>query len=300
MDIVNNSVNIIDDVEKVENIDTFKFVFIFIIILTIYLHINNELKKVDNVQIYEIDYLNNEQLQQTCDLKTPFIFILNIKNSNIGDLKDSVKVCDNQEKGHNISIDLSFSSAKTLIETDPKSRYYSELNYDFTKNNMEEVFSNIDYYLKPKFSLLTDYDYMFGSKGTVTPLKYIIKNRNFIVVEQGEIQVKMIPFKHSFNFKCTNDYKNLQYISKKNIWDEKHDEFFDTTDLKILDFNLKQGDVLFIPSFWLYSIKYVKNNTFIYNIHYQTLTNCLINIPNYIKILFDKVDYQDNLTNLQI
>ena len=60
--------------KKVENIDTFKFVFIFIIILTIYLHINNELKKVDNVQIYEIDYLNNEQLQQTCDLKTPFIF----------------------------------------------------------------------------------------------------------------------------------------------------------------------------------------------------------------------------------
>ena len=46
MDIVNNSVNIIDDVEKVENIDTFKFVFIFIIILTIYLHINNELKKL--------------------------------------------------------------------------------------------------------------------------------------------------------------------------------------------------------------------------------------------------------------
>ena len=89
-------------------------------------------------------------------------------------------------------------------------------------------------------------------------------------------------------------------IYQKNIWDEKHDDFFDTTDLKILDFNLKQGDVLFIPSFWLYSIKYVKNNTFIYNIHYQTLTNCIINIPNYIKILLDKVDYQDNLTNLQI
>ena len=69
---------------------------------------------------------------------------------------------------------------------------------------------------------------MFGSKGTVTPLKYFIKNRNFIVVEQGEIQVKMIPFKYSFNFKCTNDYKNLQYISKKYIWDEKHDDF-DTT-----------------------------------------------------------------------
>lgn len=295
-----SSVTDISNLENLGNISTFNFVLIFIIILTIYLHINAELKKSDIVNIYEIDYSNNEQLQQTCHLKSPFIFTLNIKNSNIGDLKDSVKVNDNQENGDNVFINLSFSSAKTLIETDPKSRYYSELNYDFTRNNMEEVFLNIDYYLKPNFSLLSDYDYMFGSKGSVTPLKYVIKHRHFIVVEQGEIQVKMIPFKHSFNFKCVNDYNNLQYISNKNIWNEKDDNYIDTSNIKILDFNLKQGDVLFIPSFWLYSIKYVNNNTFIYNIHYQTLTNCLINIPNYIKIIFDNVEYQDNLTSLQI
>ena len=47
----------------------------FIIVLVIYLHITAEFKKSNILDIYESDYTSNDQLQETCKIKQPFIFL---------------------------------------------------------------------------------------------------------------------------------------------------------------------------------------------------------------------------------
>ena len=55
--------------------ETIYFVIIFIILFTIYLHILSELKKSNNLEIYESDYKSYIEFQETCLLKKPFIML---------------------------------------------------------------------------------------------------------------------------------------------------------------------------------------------------------------------------------
>jgi hypothetical protein len=50
------------------------FIFIFLFILTLYLHIIFNLKTSNNLEIYEINYTNKQQLENICNLKQPLIF----------------------------------------------------------------------------------------------------------------------------------------------------------------------------------------------------------------------------------
>ena len=49
------------------------FLIIFVCVLFVYIHITNEFKKSNDVTIYETEYINNNMLQDTCELKQPFI-----------------------------------------------------------------------------------------------------------------------------------------------------------------------------------------------------------------------------------
>ena len=49
-------------------------VLIFIIILFLYVHIVAQYKKSEDLEIYEMDYTNNQHLQEVCDLKQPVLF----------------------------------------------------------------------------------------------------------------------------------------------------------------------------------------------------------------------------------
>ena len=46
----------------------------FVAIIFIYLHIINETKKSTQMEIYETEYVSNDNLQKICELKQPFIF----------------------------------------------------------------------------------------------------------------------------------------------------------------------------------------------------------------------------------
>ena len=48
--------------------------FIFIIIVFLYLHIIHQLKTSEDLEIYELDYKDNDYLQEVCNLKQPATF----------------------------------------------------------------------------------------------------------------------------------------------------------------------------------------------------------------------------------
>ena len=57
--------------------------FIFFIILFIYVHINHQLKTSNNLEIYELDNLYKDNLEELCNYKQPIIFNLDFSNSEL-------------------------------------------------------------------------------------------------------------------------------------------------------------------------------------------------------------------------
>ena len=54
-----------------------------------------------------------------------------------------------------------------------------------------------------------------------------------------------------------------------------------TQKIKFLEFDVDNGYVLCIPPYWFYSIKYFDEYTQLGEYNYNTLINCVANIPNY-------------------
>ena len=49
---------------------------IFISVLFIYVHVTAQWKRSEDLEVYEMDFENNRQLQNMCDSKQPLLFYL--------------------------------------------------------------------------------------------------------------------------------------------------------------------------------------------------------------------------------
>ena len=52
-------------------------IILFITVLVIYIHIINQFKTSEDLEVYEMDYTNNIHLQEVCDIKQPVLFEYN-------------------------------------------------------------------------------------------------------------------------------------------------------------------------------------------------------------------------------
>jgi hypothetical protein len=186
-------------------------VFIFLVTVFLYIHIVAEYKKSEDLEIYEMDFESNEQLQEICNVKQPVLFeyasfnkdifikaqieyILHngstheilIKNTN-----DYWKNNKNDESDTSIdSVAFPFKSSIKLLEADDKSHYISEGNSIFLQDfGLEKTMREIDKDLKPPFAISTTYDILFGAKNAATPIRYHTNSRHYIGVSHGKIQV---------------------------------------------------------------------------------------------------------------
>jgi hypothetical protein len=123
------------------------------------------------------------------------------------------------------------------------------------------------------------YDVITGSNNTVTPFKYELNYRNFFLVTQGTIEVKMTPPKSTKYLYPVKDYELFEFKSPVNPWNVSPEYKVDFDKIKCLEFTLTQGKALYIPAYWWYSIKFHKN-TSISCFKYKTYMNCLSIIPD--------------------
>lgn len=266
---------------------------IFIIILFIYVHINDQYKKSEDLEIYELDYISNNELQNICNIKQPVLFEF---QEIYPDIFTKMKNMDFIEKGENLDIKvkdvldywnpnittvdpviLQFSSFETLIKSDPKGHFFMEDNQDFLEETdiLNEI-RELDTFLKPTFNANSKYDLLLGSNGCVTPLRFHTDYRRFLIVTTGKISIKMTPFKSRKYLQPVVDYDNYDFYSKLNCWDSHSSEM---NKLKFLEFEVTSGYVLYIPPYWWYSIKFY-SDTQIVDVHYQTIMNICSNIPD--------------------
>ena len=122
------------------------------------------------------------------------------------------------------------------------------------------------------------YDFTTASENAYTPLRYELDYRNYYLVTQGEIKIKLIPPKSKKYLYPFNDYENFEFRSPVNPWDVQHEYKPDFDKIKSLEVTVKPGQVIFIPAFWWYSIKYTKN-TSICRFNYRTYMNVFAIFP---------------------
>lgn len=271
---------------------------IFLIILFLYIHIIHQLKTSEDLEIYEMDYSTNSQLQEVCEVKQPVLFEFesvypdifeNLSKEEIFSKYGSydVKIKDNRDYTQTTSVDyvvLSMQSSQNLVESDPGSHYFSENNEELVdESGLVSEYKELDTYLKPSFTLQTKYDIMYGSINTSTPLRYHLNYRQFFIVKSGKIHVKMTPMKSKKYLKPIKDYDNYEFRSPINVWNPQPEYLHEMDKLKFLEFDVHAGHVLYIPAYWWYSIKYSnEKDTIIYSATYNSVMNCIAHTPQWI------------------
>lgn len=264
---------------------------LFVIIVFIYIHIQQQFKTSEDLEVFEMDYTTNAQLQEVCELKQPIIF--EYKSVNPEFFEDvildedagsqDVYVKDTREYllEDDLYIDplvLPYSACKTLIKSDTGGYYFSEGNHDFVEEvSLRPEFESNDSFLKPTMNATKKYDLCFGSKLAYTPLRYHTNYRQFYAVHQGKIRIKMTPFKSRKYLSIVKDYDNYEFRCSNNPWLE------DTSDkIKYIEFDVNPGFTAYVPPYWWYSIRYVsEGENLVSGFTYCSLMNCVSNIGDY-------------------
>jgi len=257
----------------------------------VYIHIVQQYKRSEDLEIYEMDYNNNPHLQEICDIKQPVIFefesilpsvfengTLEYMNNKYGTEILNIKDANDYYKDNNRSVDsipMKCTNAYKVFQNDSTSHYYTENNSWFLEetaviDNIKEV----DEYLKPTMTVASKYDYITGSDNTTTPLRYHFDYRHYYVITSGKIHVKMTPWKSCKYLRPIKDYENYEFRSTYNAWATPPD------DIRWLEFDVSKGDVLYIPPYWWYSIQFTAN-TSIYTITYNSLMNVVAYSPQW-------------------
>lgn len=288
-------------------------VLFFLFILFFYIHLQYQYKTSDDLEIYELDYTTNTQLQEICHLKQPVLFQLDqfkelepfFKTISLqnGREKEDINVKDIRDyyKPDITSVDaisLSFSSAYGLMETDTKGYFFSENNHDFVREKGKCDFSKVDDYLASPWILHKQYDLLFGSKHSHTPLKYHTETGRFLIVSSSPsptspsspsyICIKMTPWKNRKSLYVKKDYENYEFWSPIDIWHNPPDK------MKCLEFNIYEGFALYIPPYWFYSIEFPNPTISVACFTYSTGMNIFSNLSN-IGLYFLQ---QNNIKNL--
>jgi hypothetical protein len=265
--------------------------FIFCIILFFYLHVQFHLKASNELEIYEVDQASKDKMEEICDLRQPVLFdceeygqkIIDTTNKNIL-LQNypvfEVKIRDIQDSTESeLLVPLQFHISSKLFEEDKKSIYFSEGNYDFLQET--GAIKNMSYndsFLRPFLVSNCYYDLLMGSKNVETPFKYELNYRNYFLVTQGSIKVKLAPPKSSKYLYPINDYENFEFKSSINPWNPQEKFKADFDKIKCLEIILTPGRFLFIPAFWWYSFK-LEENTSVSCFKYRTYMNNIAITP---------------------
>jgi len=274
----------------------FFHLIVFIIILVTYINILHSLKTSEDLEIYELDYKDNDYFQEVCNLKQPATFsyeqlhpeFINTINSDFLDLKshNDIKIKEipdyYSEDIHNIDyFILPLKSYLSLIKSDTHGNYISEDNHFFIEESgCFDLYQSNDSILQPKFSVNKKYDVLCGSSNSHIPLRYHTNLRHYIIIHTGKIKVKMTPWKSTKYLYQIKDYCNYEFRSPINVWNPQRKYFQEMDSLKFLEFDLEQGHALYIPPYWWYSIQFNSDDTILSSFTYDTIINHMANAKN--------------------
>lgn len=266
-------------------LDSAALLVVFCATLFIYLHVFYHLKTCDDLEVLRIDTPARDDLERACSLRQPVVFRYAprglagwprlpdlAKESAKGDLQ--IRNVGHVDSLSEYPIPLSLGATVELMSKDDESRFFTERNYAFMETNkFTEKLSAYDVLFRPPAVVGSEVDLMSGSRGANTPFRYHVCYRYFLCVTHGEATVRVCPPISSKSLKMINDYENMEFRSTENMWRSRESE-----KLPHADVVLKEGEVMYVPPYWMYSIRYDGASTLL-RFSYRTLMSTVSVTP---------------------
>ena len=266
---------------------------VFCIVLFIYLHIFFQLKTSNDLEIYEIEQPSKDTLEEICDLRQPVIFDFNNERLNetcnlntvvnsYGAFDVKVRNLNNFDDQSELYIPITLKATTQLFDKDNEKKYITENNQDFLEETgLIKCYRYNDAFLRPYMVSECEYDFISATEQITTPFKYEINYRNYYLITQGSVKIKLAPPKNNKYLYPKNDYENFEFSSPVNPWNVQQQYKPDFDKIKCLEIVLKPGSMLFIPSFWWHSFQF-SDKTSLCTFKYRTYMNTLANMPRFI------------------
>jgi len=263
-------------------------VLVFCVVLFLYLHIYFHLKTSNDLEVYEIDQPSKDKLEEVCDLRQPVMFdyandrlmescTLQAMRSTYGafdvrlrNVKDTADEADTTD----LYVPLTLHAVADAFRSDKESRYITENNCDFLEETgLVKTFKYNDAFLRPPMVSKCVYDVMCASPGTQTPLRYELNYRNYYLVTQGSVKMRLIaPHASKYLYPVT-DYDNFEFRSPVNPWSVQPEYRSDFDKLKTMDVELRAGQIIYIPAYWWCSMQFPASSSTLCCFKYRTYMN---------------------------
>ena len=252
---------------------------LFFLVIFVYIHVVQQFKYSEENEVFEMDYVDNANLQEACQLMQPVVFKCTDAFPSLPTLETpTLHLYDTESPKY--PVPMPFLVARELMNQEassPSKKYYSEHNEEWLKSSdVYDKVQELDGYLRPPLNAVTIYDVNMGAVGSYTPFRYHVSSRKFLVVVSGKLSVKMTPWKkHAKHLHEERDYELGEYRSQVNVWEPKEHHRRDVTKTDFLEFDVEAGYIVSIPSYWGYSVQYSAPRTCTVEYTYSTWSNQL-------------------------
>tara|TARA_B100000424_G_scaffold216095_1_gene174086 strand:+ start:1664 stop:2527 length:864 start_codon:yes stop_codon:yes gene_type:complete len=275
------------------------------ITLFLYIHIYNEIKTSNYLEVYEIENISKDKFEELCDLKQPLLInnisllnfdILYIQN-NYGSF--DIKIANKDAR--TMYLPMKFSTAIELFDKDISANYLSENNKEFLEEtSLIKEYSINDLFLRPLGTSSIEYDLILGSVNSYTSLSYNLNCRNYYSVLTGSIEVTLCPPKDYKYLYVNKDYENFKFSSMVDILNPQNEYKNEFEKVKMLRVILQPNRLLQIPAYWFFSIKILESNTLISNFKYTTYINSLAMTPELCMKFLQNNNIKENLAKVAV
>lgn len=270
----------------------FSTIFVFCLVLVIYLHVIQHLKKSDDLEIYELDeeIISPTHLDEILMGLQPTVFDLQIDPSLTKPAIEKfyhafeIKVRDMHEDtslsfSELYYLPIAMSDAMKLFQKE-NNPYFSENNEEFlVETGLIKKMRKYDELLRPPLVCTTNYDILFAPKQFTTPLRYHLDYRRYFMVMHGTLKIRLTPPKSSKYLNPINDYENMEFRSLANLWNNQQQ----CQKVKCMELEITQGRIISIPPYWWYSLRFETTDTTVASFSYRTYFN-LFSISPYLFI----------------
>jgi len=262
----------------------------------------------NDLEIYTIENVSKDRLEEICNLKQPVLFDYSndnlLETVNIGKMEELYGAFDvnfrnitKKDDESEIYLPILLSEVVKLFQNKLNNKIIIENNNEFLKETgLMKIFRYNDSFLRPPMVSICKYDFMSGSEESCTPLRYNINYRNFYLVTSGKVKLKLIPPSNGKYLQKENDYDIFEFGSPVDPWDvqEIYKPEFDK--VKVLDLDLTKGQIINIPPYWWYSIKYEKVSS-ICVFKYRTYMSTISILPNLLMGLLQQQNIKREIAN---
>tara|TARA_B100000795_G_scaffold37408_1_gene24658 strand:- start:1058 stop:1891 length:834 start_codon:yes stop_codon:yes gene_type:complete len=252
------------------------------------------LKTSNDLEVYTIENVSKDRLEEICNLKQPVLF--DYRNENLLELANITKMeelygafdvkirniekKEKKDEESEIYLPILLSEVVKLFQNKINNKIIIENNADFLEETgLLKTFRYNDSFLRPPLVSICKYDFMSGSEESYTPLRYNISHRNYYLVTSGLVHMKLIPPKNGKYLQKENDYDIFEFGSPVDPWEVQEEYKPEFDKVKVLDLELRPGQIINVPPYWWYSIKYKKVSS-ICRFEYRTYMSTVSILPN--------------------